>query len=65
MEESRIDLKRFIPKKANKWYFIKVFVYAIILAGLFVYLKYELDHKKSIKLEDTLIKTIKIDSSSN
>lgn len=65
MEQRGIDLRKFIPDKANKWYMIKVLIYALVLAGLFYYLFDQLDKKKQYKLEETTVDGIQLEVPSN
>lgn len=65
MEDGRIDLKKFAPQKANKWYIIKVLVYAFVLGGLIFYLLIQLNNKGGQKLDQTTIEGIKIENEKN
>lgn len=65
MEQRGIDLRKFIPEKANKGYLIKVFIYVTVLAVLFFYLMHQLEKKKNQKLDETSIKGVMIEDSSN
>lgn len=39
--ESPINLKRFIPKKANKYYLLKTVVYTLLLVALGTFILYK------------------------
>jgi hypothetical protein len=65
MEQRGIDLRKFIPEKANKWYLIKVLIYVTVLAVLFFYLMYQMERKKHQKLDETSIKGVMIEDVSN
>lgn len=61
MEYGGIDLKKFAPQKANKWYIIKVLIYVVVLTGLILYLLFQLDKKEDNKLDQTSIHGVKIE----
>jgi polyferredoxin len=65
MEHRGIDLRKFAPQKANKWYIIKVLIYAIVLAGLIFYLFIQLHKKDSQVLDQTTVRGVEIDLQTN
>jgi len=64
-ENSIINLRRFIPKKASKWQLLKILIYFLVLGFLFFLLSYEFTKKKVKKPIYNEIHNIKIDPSLN
>lgn len=59
--ENPIDLKRFIPKKANKLYLLKILFYTILLITLGTILILQMDKKVVTKKETKEIKGVEIE----
>lgn len=59
--ESPINLKRFIPKKANKYYLLKTIVYTILLIVLGTFILYKTNQIKTKKNPPVEIKGVEIE----
>lgn len=61
MEHGGIDLKKFAPQKANKWYIIRVLIYVFVLTGLIIYLLFRMNGKEDKKLDQTTVDGVRIE----
>lgn len=59
MEKPKIDLSNVVRKRAPKRYLIKIFIYAIVLAGLLIFAFSVMNQPK--KKEKTVIEGVQIE----
>lgn len=59
--ESQINLKRFIPKKANKYYLLKIIFYVVLLMVLGTILLYHTNKTQTKKEAINEIKGVQIE----
>lgn len=59
--ESQINLKRFIPKKANKYYLLKIIFYVVLLMVLGTILLYQTNKTQNNKEAINEIKGVQIE----
>lgn len=59
--ESQINLKRFIPKKANKYYLLKIIFYVVLLMVMGTILLYQTNKAQTKKETIKEIKGVQIE----
>lgn len=65
MEQGGINLKKFAPQNAKKWYIVKVLIYALVLGGMLYYLSIQINRKKEKLNEEIPLDRMEVEVESN